>query len=116
MNYRSFNKEFKKRVIEEIIAGVSRPVEVCRRYNIAAPVLYRWKKAYLKGEYTEDILPGLSDRSKIKQLERKLGQVAMENDILKKALKHITLEQEKNGYLLTPIEEESEILLEDAEP
>ena len=34
------------------------------------------------------ILPGLDDARRIAELERKIGQLTMENDFLKKALQH----------------------------
>jgi len=39
---RSFTKEFKKRVVEEVLSGVSTAAIVSRKYNIAYPLVKRW--------------------------------------------------------------------------
>ncbi|MEE9520113.1 MAG: transposase [Dehalococcoidales bacterium] len=51
-NQRSFSLEFKRRVIEEILSGESRPAQLCRRYNISPSLLYHWKKQYSRGKYS----------------------------------------------------------------
>jgi len=38
-NQRSFSLEFKRRVIEELLSGESRPAQLCRRYNISSSLL-----------------------------------------------------------------------------
>jgi transposase len=82
---RSFSKEFKRSVVEEWAAGQSGPAQLCRKYNISAGLLYHWRHQYSRGKYdNEPTSEGLmSDR--IRELERMVGRLTMENDLLKKA-------------------------------
>jgi len=54
-NQRSFSLELKRRVVEELMSGESRPAELCRRYNITSSVLYHWKKQYSRGKLDNEL-------------------------------------------------------------
>ncbi|MCD6599910.1 MAG: transposase [Dehalococcoidia bacterium] len=45
-NKRSFSLEFKRQVVEELLSGQSRPVQLCHRHNSGDSLLYRRKKQY----------------------------------------------------------------------
>jgi len=70
--------------------------EVARRYQLSPKVLERWRAEWrAKGELAFPgigrrgaDLPALDDARRIAELERKIGQLTMENDFLKKALQH----------------------------
>ena len=49
-NQRSFNIEFGRQIVEELLDGESRPARLCRRHNISASLLYHWKKQYSGGK------------------------------------------------------------------
>ena len=53
-NQRSFNVEFKRQVIEELLSEESRPAQLCRRYNISSSLLYYWKKQYSRGKFNNE--------------------------------------------------------------
>jgi transposase-like protein len=53
-NQRSFNIEFKRQVVEELLSEESRPAQLCRRYNISASVLHHWKKQYSRGKFNNE--------------------------------------------------------------
>jgi len=36
---RNFSLEFKRRVVEELLSGESRPAQLCRRYSVSSSVL-----------------------------------------------------------------------------
>lgn len=82
---RSFTKEFKRSVVEEWAAGQTGPAQLCRKYDISAGLLYHWRRQYGRGKYdNEPTSEGLmSDR--IRELERMVGRLTMENDLLKRA-------------------------------
>ena len=91
---RSFTKEFKLKVIAELEAGAS-VAEIARRHNLHADLVYQWNKAYrAKGAAAfrdKAGSPGQQDPQavKIAELERMIGQLTMENEFLKKALKRV---------------------------
>ncbi len=85
---RSFSKEFKERVLNELATG--RPVaEICKEFELNTNVLYRWRREQQQN-------PGLAfagkgnpakTETKINQLEQKVGQLCMENDFLNRVNK-----------------------------
>jgi transposase-like protein len=75
--------------------GGSTTSEIARKYQLSPKLLERWRGEWrAKGELA---FPGIGRRSvdvalddarRIAELERKIGQLTMENDFLKKALQH----------------------------
>ena len=88
VRYRTYTVEFKRRVAEEHLGGVSLN-ELARRHDISRELLRTWVKKYEAGEFAGDG-PVRPDRrayeAKIAGLERKVGQLPMELDLLKRGL------------------------------
>ena len=83
---RLFTKEFKRQVVEEILSGVTTIAAACRKYSIAYPVKKQWQKAYELGKLDNEPTTEEGYKQKIAQLERMVGQLTMENAVLKKVL------------------------------
>ena len=74
----------------------ARTVELARKYQLSPKLLERWRGEWrARGEAAFPGigrrgagLPALDDAHRIADLERKVGQMTMENDFLKKALQH----------------------------
>lgn len=92
---RVFSRDLEISAMREIESGRSRQ-EVARQLELSPKLLERWHAAWRKrGEWA---FPGLgrrtppgpvsSEAERIAELERKIGQMTMENDFLKKALRH----------------------------
>jgi len=70
--------------------------EIARKYQLSPKLLERWRGEWrARGELAFPgsgrrgaDLPALDDARRIAELERKIGQLTMENDFLKKALRH----------------------------
>lgn len=85
----TYSAEFKRETIEELLAGEKRASQICRDRGIDATTLRRWRMAYAeRGEaaWTPPTPEDMSAEAKIAQLERMIGQLTMENAVLKKAL------------------------------
>lgn len=87
---RSHSREFKLSVVRQVVSGEKRPAQVCREHQLAESLLLRWRKEYdARGEAAfappEGCGTGLEQR--VAELERFCGQLALENEILKKALR-----------------------------
>jgi transposase-like protein len=87
--YRTYTIDFKRQVAAEHLSGGIGLSELVRRHNISRELLRIWVKKYEAGEFTSDG-PIRPDRrayeAKIAGLERKVGQLTMELDLLKKGL------------------------------
>ena len=90
MQKRVHSREFKLEVVRQVASGEKRPAQLCREYGLAESVLSRWRKEYQeKGESVFEVLPSgevNTQEQKIEELERFCGQLALENQVLKKTL------------------------------
>ena len=96
-NKRSFSIEFKRQVIEELQSGESRPAQLCRRHNISPSLLYHWKRQYGRGKFNNEPTEEAALKDRIEKLERLVGRLTLENEFLKKGLKHSLSRSERNG-------------------
>ena len=80
---RSFSLEFKRRVVEELVSGQSRPAQVCRRYDISSSLLYHWKRRYARGKFNNEPTDEAALRDRVEKLERLVGKLTLENEFLK---------------------------------
>jgi transposase len=83
---RQFTREFKLQVVREVEAG--RPLaQVAREYEVHPTQTRRWEQ--LHQHYAERAFAGnghaYRDEARIAELERMVGQLTMENALLKKA-------------------------------
>jgi transposase len=90
-----YSRDLKITVMRALDVG-STTTEVARKYQLSPKLLERWRGEWrAKGELAFPgigrrgaDLPALDDARRIAELERKIGQLTMENDFLKKALQH----------------------------
>jgi transposase-like protein len=90
-----YSRDLKIAVMRALDAGSSGG-EVARKYQLSPKLLERWRGEWrAKGELAFPgigrrgaDLPALDDARQISELERKIGQLTMENDFFKKALQH----------------------------
>lgn len=87
---RKFTRELKMGAIQQLEAGSS-AAEVARAFEINANLLHRWRKEFQHGP--ANAFPGMGKRrweeTRVGQLERKVGQQALEIDFLKGCLQRI---------------------------
>jgi putative transposase len=90
-----YSRDLKIATMRALDAG-SATGEIARKYQLSPKLLERWRGEWrAKGELAfpgigrrEADRPALDDALRIAELERKIGQLTMENDFLKKALQH----------------------------
>jgi len=85
---RNYTKEFKLSVIQELESGED-VVKICKRHGLYPQLVLRWRR-----EYRADPINAFGGHgnpstaeTKIAELERKIGQMYLEIDFLKKVLK-----------------------------
>lgn len=87
---RTHSREFKLMVVRQIANEEKRPAQICREHNLSEGVLLRWRREYAaRGEaaFTPKDLSGPNAlEQRIAELERFCGQLALENQVLKKGL------------------------------
>jgi transposase len=87
--YRTYSVEFKRRLVEEHLGEGTSLNRLARRHDISRELLRTWVKEYEAGELAGDG-PTKADRrayeARIAGLERKVGQLTMELDLLKRGL------------------------------
>ena len=77
--------------LQILLAGLQNKTgitELCRSHGISTPLYYQWRDSFLKGG-KEGLEKGkrFEDKSKDKEIERllrKIGELVVENDLLKK--------------------------------
>jgi len=90
-----YSRDLKIAAMRALEAGCTNG-EIARKYQVSPHLLDRWKGEWrAKGEAAFPgsgrrgaTLPAVDDAQRIAELERKIGQLTMENDFLKKALQH----------------------------
>ena len=87
---RKFTKEFKQTAVRRLESGQS-VAEVARALEVHPSDLHRWQRELQ--EHGERAFIGVgkkgAEESRVAELERKVGQQAMEIDFLKRALPHV---------------------------
>lgn len=87
---RTFSPQFKVDAVMDLLIGTKSASEICRERNITDKLLYRWKNELLEQ------LPSIFERERgtgaeneqqqrIAELERMVGRLALENEVLKNA-------------------------------
>ena len=84
---RQFTREFKLKIVHEIEAGKSQ-TQIARQHQLNPNIIARWRQEYRKYKDQAFAGPGkaYTDEARIAELERMVGRLTMENDLLKKVL------------------------------
>ena len=81
---RQFDRDFKMSAVKMVTEGGHKAAEVARSLGIDAGRLYLWKKQF--GDNGDKAFVGKGHLGEMAALRRKLREVEMERDILKKAV------------------------------
>ena len=90
-----YSRDLKIAAMRALDAGATQR-EIARKYQLSPKLMERWRAEWrAKGELAFPSNgrrgladPAVDDARRIAELERKIGQLTMENDFLKKALQH----------------------------
>lgn len=94
-----YHRDVKLATMRALDSG-STTTEVARKFQLSPKLLERWRGEWrAKGEAAFPgigrrgaNLPPVEDARRISELERKIGQLTMENDFLKKALERLRVQ------------------------
>lgn len=101
-SYKIRDVEFRRKVVIEYLSGCESRQQLCARYGISTSILTYWKKRFEDGQLDKEGRNERAQQDKIAQLERKVGQQAIEIDFLKKANLYLEQKQARRGNLLLP--------------
>jgi transposase len=94
---RRFSPAFKRQVIGELLSGGCTLAQLSRRYGVSPGLILYWKKRYEQAGLSEG--PSQNEKqflARIVELERMVGRLTMENELLKKAVEY-TGQRRKEG-------------------
>lgn len=94
------NFEFKQKVVDEYLLGVGTAQELGRKHGVHPISIYQWAKKFQEGTIKNG--PTKRERELEKKLamaERKVGQLIVERDLLKKLQEEISQRQKRSAGL-----------------
>lgn len=100
---RQFTPEFKLEVVLEGLRGEKSIAQLCREHDITDSLYYSWRDQFLERAPTIFAEPGqpgqkgAEQEGRIAELERLVGKLALENDVLKKAKSWLGAQRTRNG-------------------
>lgn len=90
---RTFSPEFREDAVKMVIDS-SRPIaQVAREFGIGEATLGNWVNRYRHDHADEEPALDVSERSRLREVERQLREVKMENEFLKKAASYFAQDQ-----------------------
>lgn len=98
---RGFSAEFKFERVIEALQGEKSSAQICREQEISETLLSRWKQEFL--ERGAEVFERNGDKrrdeaeQRVADLERMVGKLALENEVLKKASSVLGSDWQRNG-------------------
>ncbi len=91
MSYKRYTKAFKQKVLREVEQGGSVST-VSRRFAVSRQLIYEWQQKQRDGSLQDPKAGQESQlRAEVAELHRKIGQLTMENEFLKKTLERLEI-------------------------
>jgi len=96
---RTFSPAIKAKVVLECISGEKNVSEVCREYQLSPILVSKWRTEFIENSAAifERSNAGSEDQHRIADLERLVGRLTLENEMLKKASGLLNAQAHRNG-------------------
>lgn len=96
---RTYSVAFKRQVVEELLSGSATLGQLSRRYEISSGLIGHWRDCFIEGKLTEGKSANVKALEvKVKDLERMVGRLTMDNELLKKAMEY-SMQKKREGSL-----------------
>jgi transposase-like protein len=94
---RRFTPEFKAQVVLVVLTGARTAAEACREYQLTGQVLKRWKAQFLEEapRIFENGADGSQKEQRIGELERMVGRLMLELEVVEEGIEYLGLGQER---------------------
>ena len=78
--HKTYDREFKAKVVLEALRGQKTEAQLCREYNIAPDLLTHWKKNFVERapQLFQTTQQRSAEQARIAELERLVGQLTLE--------------------------------------
>ncbi len=91
-NRKSYSPEFKEEAVKMVIE-TSRPIaQVAKDLGIIEQTLGNWVSAYRRDHADDEPALTVPERARLREMERELREIKIENDFLKKAAAYFAKE------------------------
>jgi transposase-like protein len=90
--YKTFSPEFREEAARMVVETSRAIAEVARELGISETSLGNWVRAYREKHAADEPPLQLSERARLRELERKNRELEMENTFLKKAAAYFARE------------------------
>ncbi len=100
---RQFTAEFKLDTVLETLRGEKPIAQICRERQLTDSLVYKWRQEFLEKapgifETKQTAATVRNDQAeRIAELERLVGQLTMENTLLKKGTSWLEAQRRRNG-------------------
>ena len=96
---RKFSADYKARLVLELISGERSAAEIARKEHLKDTLLYEWRAQLIQHAPLVFSPPPANDEltQKVAELERLIGQLTVENELLKKASRWLSGMSQRNG-------------------
>jgi len=96
---KAYTPKFREQVVREYLYGTASYTELMQRYGLSSGVLGKWIKRYGAVLDEEEGSPAL--RKRVGELERMVGHLTMENDLLKKFAAYAQQQTSERSSIVT---------------
>lgn len=91
--YEKYSPEYREQAAK-LVVETSRPIaDVARELGVGETTLGNWVRAYREAHATDEPELPISERARLRELERRNRELEMENTFLKKAAAYFAREQ-----------------------
>lgn len=100
--YRHFDEEFKRDLVARIDSGTLTASQACREHNLSPSLVDRWKRQIHEGTLRSK--PSAREKQlerELEQYKKKVGELSMQVDLLKKIKEFSASMRKSNGYVVT---------------
>jgi transposase len=90
--YQKYSPEFREEAARMVVDGSRAVAQVARELGLSETTLGNWVRAYREAHATDEPPLQLSERARLRELERQNRELEMENAFLKKAAAYFARE------------------------
>ena len=91
--YKKYTPEFRAEAAKLVVEGSRSIADVAREIGVSETTLGNWTRTYREAHAEDEPELQLSERAKLRELERRNRELEMENAFLKKAAAYFAKEQ-----------------------